>query len=108
MAAVVAATSRSARETDIIARYGGEEFTILLPHTSAPQGKRLAERIRKSTESFEFADAAGDGQFFITVSAGVATFPELLANADIPRTAVKKTFCHQVFIIGLKPALKCP
>jgi diguanylate cyclase (GGDEF)-like protein len=83
--------SRSARETDIIARYGGEEFTILLPHTSASQGKRLAERIRKSTESFDFPEAVSDSQLSITVSAGVATFPindrilspeHLLAAAD--------------------------
>ena len=67
--------SRSARETDIIARYGGEEFTILLPHTSASQGKRLAERVRRSTESFDFPEASGDGPVSITVSAGVATFP---------------------------------
>ena len=67
--------SRSARETDIIARYGGEEFTILLPHTSASQGKRLAERVRRSTESFDFPEASDDGPVSITVSAGVATFP---------------------------------
>ena len=67
--------SRSARETDIIARYGGEEFTILLPHTSASQGKRLAERVRKATESFDFPEAHAEGPISITVSAGVATFP---------------------------------
>ncbi len=67
--------SRSARETDIIARYGGEEFTILLPHTSASQGQRLAERVRRSTESFDFPEASDDGPVSITVSAGVATFP---------------------------------
>jgi diguanylate cyclase (GGDEF)-like protein len=83
--------SRSARETDIIARYGGEEFTILLPHTAAPQGQRLAERIRKATESFDFPGAPDGVPISITVSAGVATFPindrilapdQLVASAD--------------------------
>jgi two-component system chemotaxis family response regulator WspR len=67
--------SRTARETDLVARYGGEEFTVLLPNTSAAQGHRLAERVRKATEGFSFDVANGNGPARITVSAGVATFP---------------------------------
>jgi len=67
--------SRTARETDLVARYGGEEFTVLLPNTSAAQGQRLAERVRKATEGFAFDVASGNGPARITVSAGVATFP---------------------------------
>jgi diguanylate cyclase (GGDEF)-like protein len=67
--------SRSARETDIIARYGGEEFTILLPHTTAVQGQRLAERVRKSTGEYGFPAPGEEQPIKITVSAGVATFP---------------------------------
>lgn len=83
---------RTARETDLVARYGGEEFAILLPHTSAAQGQRLAERVRKSTEGYLFegngyAGNGGNGAnggdpangevpaVGVTVSAGVATFP---------------------------------
>jgi diguanylate cyclase (GGDEF)-like protein len=83
---------RTARETDLVARYGGEEFAILLPHTSAAQGQRLAERVRKSTEGYRFEGNghAGNGandtnsgesangearSVSVTVSAGVATFP---------------------------------
>ena len=67
--------SGSARETDIIARYGGEEFTILLPFTTAVQGQRLAERIRKSTEASSFAATEDEEPIRITTSAGVATVP---------------------------------
>lgn len=67
--------SRSARETDVIARYGGDEFTILLPNTTAAQGQRLAERIRKSTAVYGFNAGEPDPAIGITVSAGVATFP---------------------------------
>ena len=97
---------RTARETDLVARYGGEEFGILLPHTSAAQGQRLAERVRKSTEGFEFhgnggANGNGNGAgaanaepepVRVTVSAGVATYPindrilephELIQAADL-------------------------
>jgi diguanylate cyclase (GGDEF)-like protein len=73
---------RTARETDLVARYGGEEFAILLPHTSAAQGQRLAERVRKSTEGFPFEGTGNGGNgggearaVSVTVSAGVATFP---------------------------------
>ena len=83
---------RTARETDLVARYGGEEFAILLPHTSAAQGQRLAERVRKATETYPFEgngygtnsgnNSNGDGpatreerEVSVTVSAGVATFP---------------------------------
>jgi diguanylate cyclase (GGDEF)-like protein len=83
---------RTARETDLVARYGGEEFAILLPHTSAAQGQRLAERVRKSTEGYRFEgngharnggngtnggeSGSGEGrEVSVTVSAGVATFP---------------------------------
>jgi diguanylate cyclase (GGDEF)-like protein len=67
--------TRSARETDLTARYGGEEFTVLLPQTTAIQGQRLADRIRRSTESHRFANPNGPEPIRITVSAGVATFP---------------------------------
>ena len=66
---------RTARETDMVARYGGEEFTILLSHTMAAQGRRLADRVRRATEMHRFTDGDGLATFGITISAGVATFP---------------------------------
>jgi two-component system chemotaxis family response regulator WspR len=66
---------RTARETDLVARFGGEEFSVLLPNTSAAQGQRLAERVRKSTEGHTFEVVEGQEPLQVTVSAGVATFP---------------------------------
>jgi diguanylate cyclase (GGDEF)-like protein len=41
------------RETDFGARYGGDEFVLLLPHTTAAEGRvlasRLCERLRETT-----------------------------------------------------------
>ncbi|HEX9051698.1 MAG TPA: diguanylate cyclase [Anaeromyxobacter sp.] len=45
IAAVAAVIHSELRETDFGARYGGDEFVILLPHTSADEGRVLAERI---------------------------------------------------------------
>jgi len=80
---------RSSRETDIIARYGGEEFVALLPQTTAVHGQRLAERIRRVTESYRFHGAdAPEPAIRITVSAGVATFP-LNDRIQRPESLVK-------------------
>src|SRR5713226_3883015 len=82
--------SRSARETDLIARYGGEEFAVLLPQTTAVQGQRLGDRIRRSTEVFVFNSGDVQGGVRITVSAGVATYPindRIQAPEDLVRAA---------------------
>ncbi|WP_242341490.1 diguanylate cyclase [Anaeromyxobacter sp. SG66] len=44
IAAVAAVIREELRETDFGARYGGDEFVILLPHTSAEEGRVFAER----------------------------------------------------------------
>src|SRR5712692_2765029 len=82
--------TRSARETDLIARYGGEEFGVLLPQTTAVQGQRLGDRIRRSTEVFVFNSGDVQGGVRITVSAGVATYPindRIQAPEDLVRAA---------------------
>ncbi|MFQ5877376.1 MAG: diguanylate cyclase [Acidobacteriota bacterium] len=90
---------RTARETDSIARYGGEEFTILMTHTTAAQGRRLADRVRRATEAHRFADGQSRRTVAITVSVGVATYPtndrvrlpqELVKAADDALYAAKR------------------
>ena len=89
---------------DFVARYGGEEFVVLLPETDAGEatvaagrppddvgGRRpaeeVAERIRVATGQMTTPDGARAG--VVTVSVGIATYPEhastgdqLVANAD--------------------------
>lgn len=59
------------REGEIAARIGGEEFALLLPHTSAKNAAKGAERIRKAIGQTVFKTGGGK-KLTITVSAGVA------------------------------------
>ena len=70
------------RKIDPVARYGGEEFGIILPITKKEEALVLAERIRKAVET-------SPGLKNITISIGVASFPEdgekkedLISSAD--------------------------
>ncbi len=58
---------KTTRKEDIVTRYGGEEFAIIAPETSKKKAEELAERIRKAVD---------DEKLHITVSIGLATFPE--------------------------------
>ena len=77
----------SIREIDIAGRYGGEEFCVVLPETDLDGAVLAAERIRLAAETAVIQ--AYDHAVKVTVSLGVATFPnggsnidELLDNAD--------------------------
>ncbi len=75
------------REHDIAARYGGEEFVVLLPSTSATDGRAVAERIRQRVETTIIGLSPGiTGR--ITVSIGLAAVPEDgSTRIDVLRTA---------------------
>ncbi|MEW6189081.1 MAG: diguanylate cyclase [Actinomycetota bacterium] len=77
------------RTIDIVARYGGEEFAILLPNTGKAASQVIAERIRTAVESATFEGGGEEPQVRMTISAGVATYPdhacdqlELIDKAD--------------------------
>jgi two-component system, cell cycle response regulator len=77
--AVAALVSGEVRAVDTVARYGGEEFAVLLPETSGPGGLALAERIRVSVASQAITVAQGQAGN-LTVSIGVAAFPEIAGS----------------------------
>lgn len=80
--------ARSVRQEDIVCRYGGEEFTVLLQESDAASARARAEAIRAAVRGLVVphrSQTLGG----ITVSIGVATFPqdgatmeELLRSAD--------------------------
>jgi diguanylate cyclase (GGDEF)-like protein len=61
------------RSFDLLAKYGGDEFTIILPQTDREGAMVVAERVRAAIAGHGFPNAP-DGT--ITISLGVATFPE--------------------------------
>lgn len=68
------------RDYDVLARYGGEEFAIMLLATPRSKGASTAERLRQAVEQSEILYR---GQRIpVTLSMGVAAFPEDAADAD--------------------------
>lgn len=62
------------RPTDVVCRYGGDEFTVTMLDTNRISAVVIAERIRQNVEDYEFV--VGNQIVHITVSGGVASFPE--------------------------------
>jgi diguanylate cyclase (GGDEF)-like protein len=69
-------TRDSVREVDVVCRYGGEEFAVILPQTRKADAQMIGERIRRSVESADFVSEFKDARVKITVSLGIASFPE--------------------------------
>lgn len=76
------------RDRDVAIRYGGDEFIVILPHTDKATAVLIAERIRRATEQDPFS-TFDKRAFFISVTLGVATYPndartrdDLIGRAD--------------------------
>jgi diguanylate cyclase (GGDEF)-like protein len=69
------------RADDMVGRWGGEEFGIVLPESPADQAKQIAERIRRTLASLSLESDTGVSIPPPTVSQGIATFPDDVADA---------------------------
>ena len=69
------------RHTDIVCRYGGEEFVIVLPGAPAEDALHRAEALRARVARL---DLRHEGQALgsITLSAGIASWPEMIADPN--------------------------
>ena len=76
--------SDAVREVDVVARYGGEEFVCLLSETDLSGAVVTAEKILEEVRSESFG-GAGERPIDLTVSVGVASFPQ---HGDSFRTLV--------------------
>ncbi len=69
------------RKGDICCRYGGEEFLIILPNSSYKDTFTLAEKLRLQVKELDISydgHTVGD----LTISAGVASYPEQANNYE--------------------------
>jgi diguanylate cyclase (GGDEF)-like protein len=68
--------SESIRESNLFARYGGEEFVLVLSGASAESCALVAERIRMAVTAMVVPSDTETPLPQVTVSIGVAAFPE--------------------------------
>ena len=76
---------RNTRAIDFVCRYGGEEMSIILPFTDKEEAQFNAERICKAVSSKVFK-LPNNVECNVTISLGVATFPE---NGDTPQKIIE-------------------
>lgn len=105
------------RESDLIYRYGGDEFVMLIPDVQGKTGKSIGERVLSAVKKEKFSVGVPSlnnqekTEFSLTVSIGVATFPqdaknkeEILSMADKMMYEAKQTgrgrVCYTKEILG--------
>jgi two-component system cell cycle response regulator len=95
------------RDIDLAARYGGEEFSVILPYATVLNTLTIAERIRTRIENNNFSLKIPSELGRITVSIGIATYPdhvssanELVIKADEMLYQAKKTGKNKVCLFS--------
>ncbi|THB64375.1 MAG: diguanylate cyclase [Gammaproteobacteria bacterium] len=78
------------RRSDYIGRYGGEEFAVVLPDADAELATRVLDEIRKNFGGIRQHSPKGD--FAVTFSGGIATFPECKDATELALEADKALY----------------
>ena len=99
---VAAALRAGVRPFDTVARWGGEEFAVLLtPPVVEDDVIAITERLRAAVENTAIRLEGLDGRAHrvnVTVSAGVAMFPD---HADNPQDLWR--LCNQALLLAKRP-----
>jgi diguanylate cyclase (GGDEF)-like protein len=69
------------RASDVCCRYGGEEIAVVLPEAPIEGAQRRAEALRTAVEKLEI-DYPGQKRISVTLSLGVAVYPDHGGDAD--------------------------
>jgi len=64
------------RSDDVFGRFGGEEFLLVMPNRNGTQAMTVARAIRKRIEEFPFVGGETQPLGRVTISGGVACFPD--------------------------------
>lgn len=73
---VAHAMRAAVRDGDLVARYGGEEFIVVLPDADLDAAGEIGERIRAAVSQIEWDEIGLMGIPPVTISLGLAMFPE--------------------------------
>lgn len=102
---VASQLEKSLRKADVVCRYGGEEFVVLLPEIGSASALKVAEKLRKAILSVLFAGEEKLPEKHLTISIGVAAFPEhgesaedILKNADKALYRAKEAGRNRVLV----------
>lgn len=77
---IAAITKNAVRENDIVTRWGGEEFLVLLKDCPLQQATSIAEKLRHTIASHDFALRGGD--ILLTASLGIAEYTHRESPTD--------------------------
>jgi diguanylate cyclase (GGDEF)-like protein len=98
------------RQEDIACRYGGEEFALVLPDAALEIARDRAEQIREGIKHLAWQQQIPSAES-VTVSAGVAVFPQhgasasaILQEADRALYAAKAGGRDRVIVAGAEEA----
>ncbi len=73
---ISAVLQNSFRQSDTVGRYGGEEFVVILPETDPEAAHQKLESVRELIASTPMALGPRKEEVHVTISAGLACFPE--------------------------------
>jgi diguanylate cyclase (GGDEF)-like protein len=100
---------KAVRRSDVVARYGGEEFVIVLPSTPKKNAYVVGEKLRRYIETYPFDGRESQPKGKVTVSIGIATFPddgtdrtELIHRADKAMYRAKEGGRNAVCVAGMQ------
>jgi len=105
---IAVSLTKGVRAEDFVCRFGGEEFVVILPTADLAAARARAERLRAKTRDLTILHQ-GRSMGMITISVGVAAFPEhgespkeLLAAADAALYEAKRGGRDQVVTAAVK------
>lgn len=81
----------ASRKQDSLYRYGGEEFAVLLVDTDKKEAYRIAEELRQAVERYDFPQKEILPDKNLTISLGVAAFPDNANSKDTLLTYADKS-----------------